>query len=467
MVLVLIIDVVVVVILSYFAFAKSFEDALPFAVFLLMLFPFESTFSLFGFFDLTTQRVIVVTLLVLYFIKGRSVSPGKVPLMYTIAMLVGWMLLSAVNSIVVVISVKSVLSQCLDFVAVYFIFARSIRKKETVHKILIAFVAAMFVCSIFGFVEAYWDWNVISLFPTAAHRFSGLAGVSDRDSRVQSSFGHAILFGSALAMTLPLLLYLISISKSNARKVLLWGIAALMFLNLYKTTSRGPWLAATSALILTLLWGNRRMRQAVLVICLLSATVLVARPGVWTSITNLYGATMHSDSAQGMSYQWRYALYDIAFQHLNTDWRRALVGYGPESFYYLGWHGNFQGYFVPFESCDSSVAALMIETGYVGLFIVAFLLFKAVMIGYLYARKRKQPDNLLCMALVISILMFCFMMTNVLIMGWGQQSYMFWIILALTVTYPRIAEGIAPSRVISKRPLHERSQFQRRVYQIH
>jgi O-antigen ligase len=288
---------------------------------------------------------------------------------------------------------------------------------------------------------------------------------------VQSSFGHAILFGSALAMTLPLLLYLISISKSNARKVLLWGIAALMFLNLYKTTSRGPWLAATSALILTLLLGNRRMRQAVLVICLLSATVLIVRPGVWTSITNLYGATMHSDSAQGQSYQWRYALYDIAFQHLNTDWRRALVGYGPESFYYLGWHGNFQGDFVPFESCDSSVAALMIETGYVGLFLVAFLLFKSVMIGYQYARKRKQPDNLLCMALVISILMFCFMMTNVLIMGWGQQSYMFWIILALTVTYPRIAEGIAPSPAISKRPLHERSQqprlLQRRVYQIH
>ena len=114
-------------------------------------------------------------------------------------------------------------------------------------------------------------------------------------------------------MTLPLLLYLISITKSNARKVLL-GHSALMFLNLYKTTSRGPWLAATSALILTLLWGNRRMRQAVLVICLLSAIVLIARPGVWTSIANLYGETMHSESAQGQSYQWRYALYDIAFQ---------------------------------------------------------------------------------------------------------------------------------------------------------
>ena len=113
----------------------------------------------------------------------------------------------------------------------------------------------------------------------------------------------------------------------------------------------------------------------------------------------------------------------------------------------------------------------MIETGYVGLFLVAFLLFKSVMIGYQYSRKRKNPDTLLCMALVISILMFCFMMTNVAIMGWGQQSYMLWIILALTVTYPRVAEGITPSQIISKRPLHERSQrvrlLNRSVYQTH
>ena len=43
MVLVLLIDAFVVATLCYLAFTKSFEDALPTAVFLLMLFPFEST----------------------------------------------------------------------------------------------------------------------------------------------------------------------------------------------------------------------------------------------------------------------------------------------------------------------------------------------------------------------------------------------------------------------------------------
>jgi hypothetical protein len=454
MTLVLLIDVVAVVTLSYIAFANRFEDALPPAAFLLILFPFESTFSLFGLFDLTTQRVIVVTLLALYFVRGRAARKTTVPMTYLIVMLVVWMLLSAVNSVVVVISLKSVLSQCLDFIAVYYIFAKSIRKKETIHSILLAFVAAMFVCSIFGFIEAYWDWNVISVFPPAPHHFSGLLLGKDRDARVQSSFGHAILFGSALAMTLPLLIYLVSNTRSNARKVCLWVVALLMFLNLYKTTSRGPWIAAVSALVLMFLVGDRRMRRAVLVICLLATVVLVARPGVWTSVTNLYSLTLNAESAQGQSYQWRYALYDIAFQHLNTDWRRALVGYGPESFFYLGWRGEFQGYFVPFESCDSSVAALMIETGYVGLFLVGLLLLKSVIIGYQYSRKTKRPDNLLCMALVTSILSFCFMMTNVAIFGWGQQSYMLWIILALTVTYPRLAECAAPAHAVLDTPRH-------------
>ena len=414
-----------------------------------------------GLFDLTTQRVIVVTLLALYFTTKKSVNSGSNPLTNPIIAVVVWMLLSALNSVVVSVSVKSGSRLVLDYICVYYIYARCVRKPKTVHKIMFAFVAAMLVCSICGYIEAYWDWNVISIFPPSPHRFSGLATAGDRDSRVQSSFGHAILlFGSALAMTLPMVIYLISVSKRTIYTALLWCTTALMFLNLYKTTSRGPWLAAIIGLALTLLLGNGRMRRAVLIICLLSAIVLIARPGVWLSVYNLYGETINPNTAQGESYQWRYALYNIAYQHLNGDWRRALLGYGPESFDYLGWHGNFQGYNAPFESCDSSIAALMIETGYVGLALVGVLISKLLYIGYEFFRKGKKPDQLVCMVFVVSTLLFCFMMSNVAIFGWGQQSYMLWIGLALTVTCPRLAES--PALVVARREPIRFSRFHQR-----
>jgi NADH:ubiquinone oxidoreductase subunit 2 (subunit N) len=34
---------------------------------------------------------------------------------------------------------------------------------------------------------------------------------------------------------------------------------------------------------------------------------------------------------------------------------------------------------------------------------------------------------------------FVFMMTNVAILGWGQENFIFWIVMALSMTYPRLA----------------------------
>jgi len=40
--------------------------------------------------------------------------------------------------------------------------------------------------------------------------------------------------------------------------------------------------------------------------------------------------------------------------------------------------------------------------------------------------------------LFANICAFCFMMTNVAIFGWGQQTYMFWLIVAIAMIYPRL-----------------------------
>src|SRR5258708_10596677 len=362
-----IINAVVILLILGCAYLKGLERTLPLIAFLLLLFPYESQVTLPGLFDLTTQRLIVILTFVVFLFSREAQKKRKLPLKYSIGFLMAWMLIASANSVVFVTSIKTVLSEFLDFFLIYYIFAKSVTRTETVRRIMFGFVAALLCCSIVGIAEIYWDWNVIGLFPPVFHRFANLVGeVSDRGGRVQTTFGHPILYGGALAMTIPMALYLISVSKTITQKMFLWAATMLMFLNLYKTTSRGPWIAAVLSMAVVLLSGGKQMRRYVAAIAALAAIALIARPGIWETIANLYSQTLTPETAQGSSYEWRYALYDQAFLHLNHNFGRALWGYGPESFYFLGWKANFQGAIVPFESCDSSVAALMIETGYIG-----------------------------------------------------------------------------------------------------
>jgi len=447
--LVIALDVLVVVLLCASNLMRGFEETLPLAAFLVLVFPNECQIPLPGLFDLTTQRVIIVTLFILYLWSGkkqRTQSPGEnsLPLKYLIILQIAWMLLATLNSVVFSVSFKTVLSQLLDYYLAFYIFGKSVTSVKTVNKILMGFVAAMFLCSVFGALEAYKGWSIISIFPPTTHLIGGAPGAdTDRGVRVQATFGHAILFGSALAMAIPMALYLLAQAKTAKRKVFLWGAVLLMFLNLYKTDSRGPWLAAVIGLAMLAVFGGGLMRRYVIIIALLAATTLIVRPGVWESISNLYGATLDPESPQGESYQWRYALYQVGFQHLNHDSARALWGYGPESFGYLGWQGtfdvgDFKGKLVTFDSCDSSIAQLMIETGYVGLLIVILMLFKVGVITLRNCFRLPKPANQLCVVLFANICAFCFMMTNVAIFGWGQQTYMFWLIVAIAMIYPRL-----------------------------
>jgi len=444
MTLVLILDAIVILLILGCAFWKGLERTLPLIAFLLLLFPYESQITLTGYFDLTTQRLIVILAFVIYAFSSEVKEKRKLPLRYTIFFLMAWMLVASANSVVFVTSIKSVLSQFFDFFLIYYIFAKSVTRTETVRKIFYGFVAAMLLLSVIGIAEIYWDWNVLGLFPEVYHRFANIVGgVNDRGGRVQTTFGHPILYGAALAMTIPMALYLISTSKTTMQKIFLWATTFLIVLNLYKTGSRGPWLAAALSMAVVMLSGGKQMRRYVIWMGVLAAIVLVARPGIWETISNLYSLTLASETAQGSSYQWRYALYEQAFLHLNHDFWRALWGYGPESFYFLGWKGVFQGMIVPFESCDSSLAQLMIETGYIG-FLLGVSVF--VIAGYKAFRsslKLPQPENLPCVVLFVNMCAFLFLMSNVAILSWGQQSYMAWIVVALAMIYPSLAENEA------------------------
>lgn len=444
MALILILGAVVTVALIVGALRFGFERTLPLAAFLLVIFPNECQINLSGLFDLTTQRLIVIILLTLYLGAGRRKQrhgTRALPLKYLLICYVVWLLISTANSIVFSISLKTVLSQIFDFYLPYYIFAKSISRVETVHRIIWAFMLAVCACCVFGAVEAYKGWSILSLFPTLHGRFASLTRVVlERGLRVQSTFAHPILFGAALSLAIPQTLYLLAVAKTKPQKALCWIGLLLMFVNIYKTTSRGPWLALLLSLLLLVLFSQWRVKKYVVWIVLLSVVTLIVRPGVWESIKNLYVATGDPDSPQGVSYEWRYALYRIGFQHLNADLSRGLWGYGPESFYYLGWRGEFLGDMVTYDTCDSSIAAVMIETGYIGLFLVLAIFVTAGAKIFVVARRMSAPAKHLAIILFINISAFLFLMTNVALFGWGQQSYMLWTIFALSMVYPRLIQ---------------------------
>jgi hypothetical protein len=441
MILVIIIDLIALVSLLYIGARRGVEGALPLAAFFLIFFPEESKLPVFGLFDVTTQRFVTIILLLLT-LTGRGTSePRRLPLKWGIVAISLWWTMATLNSIAFVDSLKALLSLFLDYLAIYVIFAKNITSLATVRRVLLGVAAGLILCSVFGTIEAYANWSVVTLFPTEIHRFgsSGSLYMDDaRGLRIQSTFGHPILFGSALAMGIPMVLYLIGTAVSRVQKTFLWVGLLFMFVSIFKTSSRGPWIALGFSMVPFFFLGQRKMRRYILVISLLALTVLVARPGVLQTIWDDYTATVDSHSSQGQSYQYRYVLYQLVADRVDESPTRAMLGYGPQSFPYLHLGGPIDGRWTNFVSCDSSFAALLAETGYVGLGLMGLFLFYVLWTTLRTFWRVDRQDKLLCILFFVNLAAFCFEMTNVAILGWGQQTILLWAIIAMTMIYPSL-----------------------------
>jgi O-antigen ligase len=278
-------------------------------------------------------------------------------------------------------------------------------------------------------------------FPTVAHSFESAVGVaSGRDSRIASTFAHPILFGAGLTMGIVLAIYLIMITKTTGKKSVLWCGLLLMFLCIYKTSSRGPWLGLILSLGLLCLWGNRVVRRYLSVIAILTVAVLVIRPGVWETIANIYGATFNPDSPLGTSYEYRYVLRDLATKAVSKDLTRSLWGYGMESFSYLNLQGKLYGQPYTFLSCDSAWLELMVETGYVGLAIISLILF--LPLWYAWKGVRDGPDRIQ-LYFASAMVSYYFMMLSVAMYGWGQTGYILWMMIAGSLACRRLQAKVS------------------------
>jgi hypothetical protein len=430
--LVILIDLCVLGGLLGIATSNGLEAALPLATFALVFLPIETSIPL-GLFEMTTQRLIVATLLVLYISLGRGGDGGRLPLPLKglILIHIAWCVISTGNSIVPLMSVKKAVSVVAEYYTLYFIYWKTISRKETIQKILFAMVLAMIAASAFGAFEAYGADNILTLLPKVSHHFD-LNVDTDREIRVQSTFDHPILFGAALAMAITTALYLLSTVTKRWQKVILWLGIMLMFLNIYKTSSRGPWLDATLGCLLLFIFAGKKVRRPLLIIGMLSVLAMVVRPGIWSTVKGIYDNTFDMNTSTGTSYQYRYALQHAVTNKVLEAPGRTLWGYGLESFYDLQVEGDFLGKPHVFVSCDSAWSEFLVETGFVGLGLMIVFLLRPVCRGFWDYRKLPPPDRYLSLLLCVNLLVFYFQMYSVGMYSWGQNGYMLWIIIALT-----------------------------------
>jgi len=424
---------------------RSLENALPVLSFFLVLMPLESRLVFPGLFDFNTMRLSLLTLLVLYLYHGRASSDdAPLPLKSLIVLHVIWAVCSTIYSLSVATSAKQLISQVVEYYLLYFLVVRTITKVSTIYNIVFAMIMAMGICSIFGVVEVYARWSILRIFPQNLWiTYNG--GVDPlyiewgRGLRIRSTFPHPILFGDALAMTIPLTLYLLSIWERRRDRILLWTCLVLMFWAIYKTSSRGPWIATVLCGALLFIMVRNKVRTYLLGIALMATAVLVARPGVWATIAGLYQSSTDATSPVGSSYLYRDALNNAVKNAVDKEPGRALLGYGLGTFRELGLDIDFLNTVQRWYTCDDNWAVFLYETGYVGLFIIAALLFAALWIAFKTYWQLPPPKCYFSAAIFVSLSGFYFLLLSVAGYSWGQQGYMGWILISIAVSYSRIA----------------------------
>jgi hypothetical protein len=441
MALILLIDLIVVLSMLR-AGRKRLENALPVFCFFLVLVPFESRLVIPGLFDLSTERVAVVTLLLMFLTRpGDRIRRSQIPFKNLMFLHLGWVICSTAISLSVATSTKQVLSQVVEYYLLYYMLIRIISDTETVYKMVYAMMIALSVCCVFGMLEAYETWSILRVFPS--NLWTTYDGGHDplyiewgRGLRIRSTFPHPILFGDALAMGIPLTLFLLSFWKQRRQRFALWGMVVLMFWAVYKTSSRGPWIGvAVSAVMLFLLVQNR-VRKYLIAIAVLALVALITRPGVLGTIENLYESTTDSSSPVGSSYQYRAALNDSVRDAVQKDSSRMIFGYGLGTFRELGLEIKFLNVTQRWFTCDNNWAAFLYETGYGGLLIIGALLLSPLLRTLRNYRRLPRPERYFSGVLFINLATFYFLLLSVAGYGWGQQGFMAWILISLSVVYP-------------------------------
>lgn len=403
--------------------------------------------------ELTIQRLLLIGLLICWrSASQRFCSRSPVPFLRGLLAFGAAQFVSLLFSIHTSGSLKSLVAYSLEIVLLFSIVSIRVQDREAVRKVLYGIGIGLGGVAVLAAVEKYWGLNVTRQV---------LLGNGMALEDTTSTYPHRILLGYAMAMGVPILFALAEREQRKLWKRLLWCMVLLLIAGCYFSNSRGPWSALIAGALLFFFLGSRSSRKAAIVVAVLGALVLGARPGVRETIWGLIFSTFEQDSLKAKSYEYRWRLWHVAYAEITKSPERALLGYGGLSTetmdlsHYFEKESGGTAAILGFTSWDNQLACDLIEFGFVG-FLVEVGVLLAVMCSLVSLWFRSaDTDRSMMAAFTVACAIFMYAMTNVYIFS-PQLKCLFWALVACGLKFGQCA---GPSAVNETEQVLEQSQF--------
>jgi O-antigen ligase len=422
--------------------SRNYRKGLAIAVFFLVLMPRELFIPLSaGLPTLTGFRAVILVVLFYSLFTGKlNVRWQKKPILILLILVLFVKLCSLLFAHDFTVSLNGFLIFVIERLLFFYILIKGIQNREYLDSILRSIGLAIVIITLLGFIERYTQFNPVDyITPSDDPRFE-----SRMSNEIYSTLPHPILFGAALAMGLPICLYLFDKTKNKGIKPVLGIHILLIIASIYFSNSRGPWLACVVTIIMLLFLNYPRMKIRIIPMIILAIIILLMRPGVFDTIYGLSASTFDENSLEGGSFQYRFELFRVAYHEIIQAPERVAFGFGDNAAQSLNIsgtlsYGSKREY--TFWSWDNEFAILLLHNGFIG-FILQVVMYLYCLI-YLINNIQKLtiPDKRLMISLIASNAVFIFMMTNVAIFA-PQIHFIFWANMAIGLYLTR--EDLSP-----------------------
>ena len=411
---------------------RDFVKGLAYAVFLCVSVSTVLRVALPGALPQLTIFRLILLLLFFFWLKERRLGrfTSRVPFS---GLFWFWAIANLVSLVFTDITFSRSLKRYLDFVlefwGFYVIATTAIENRADAMRILRAAVMGLGVVALLAFIEKYTHFNPVNLLAPSDEEVQFSSGVT-------ATYQHRILLGTGLAMGLPLALVFARLALTPRTKIAYWCLAILMAAGCYFAQSRGPWLGvalACSALLLLGTWQTRKGLGWILGLVLL---VVILRPGVYASIVNSVKVTADANNFKGGTFRYRLELWQVAWTAIAESPLRLLFGYGLGSGLEkeLEWNLSFRSKSQEITSWDNHYAYDLFQTGVVGLAAKLALYFAIGITIFRAQRQSDTSDRDVLAAVLGSILVLIFMMSNVLVFT-KQLNFLFGTLAAVAFAF--------------------------------
>lgn len=392
---------------------------------------------------LTIHRLMLVLVAAVWLTRNRLSTMRSIPFF---GCFVFWFLVNLVSLAGTQIDLVTSLKRFLDFVLEVFVFyvvaSTSLKSREDAMRVLRAAWLGLVAVALLAVLERHTGFNPVDRFIPGYER-----GVSERV--VLSTYQHRILLGTAMAMGVPLSFVVLELYREEDKRLRFFWVALCLLLSAsYYGQSRGPWLGLILACGIMFAMGSKRVRKELVVIGIIGALALVARPGVVDTLTHFAEDTVDKTSFKGGTAQYRMELWRVAYHEVSKSPWLFLFGYGPGagSEIQLEWELSYRGKLFVIDSWDNQFAYALFQSGFVGLAATLLLYLKALGLFFQVWRRSWSPSRGVLGCLLATGAVLVWMMTNVLIFA-KQIDYLFWTVIAAGLVVARTYDSLQKQSV--------------------